>query len=166
MSLIIKLFAFLLVLGLAGLFVLKDPNGQPFLNAKDFIPDTNSISASVEQVLPEKISGSDSATVYRWQDANGNWQFSDKPPANITAEELIVETHLNSDIAPPAPASRPAQPSTNSGRAIFIGDSNKPKPGIGTTTSPENIKQLIDDANNVQGLMDERSKQLENALNQ
>lgn len=165
MSLIIKFFAFLLVLGLAGLFVLKDPNGQPFLSWDNFIPEPSSIASSIEQVLPEQVAISkDTAMVYRWQDANGNWQFSDVPPDNVAVEQIIVETHLNSDIAPPAPTSRPVVSNSGSGRAVFIGDSNKPSPGVGTTASPDNIKQLIEDAQNVQGLMDNRTKQLDESL--
>jgi len=104
----------------------------------------------------------DKTAVYRWKDANGHWQFSDAAPSNTNAEQILVDTHLNSDIAPPAPVARTPEPSNRSGQAIFIGESNKPS--IGTTVSPDKIGQLIDDANNVQNLLDNRDQQLQEAL--
>lgn len=165
MSLIIKFFAFILVLGLAGMFVLKDPNGQAFLSVDDFIPDTSKITASVEKILPEQVvgGGSEKTMVYRWQDANGNWQFSDQPPSDVIAEQVLIDTHLNSDIAPPTPKTKAPVSEQRSGNAVWIGDSDS-TPSIGTTVSPDKIEKLVDDAKNVQQLIDNRDQQLQDAL--
>lgn len=164
MSLFIKCLVFLTVLGLAGFFVLKGPDGKPFLSPSDFIPNRNNINVNVEQILPEAVINN-AETVYRWRDQNGVWQFSDTAPDNVSAEEIQVDTHSNSDIAPPAPKPLTVPPTPPaSGQAIFIGENNEGKREVDTSMTPDNIKQLLEDANNVQSVMDERNTQIEKAL--
>ncbi len=166
MSLAIKFFCFLLVLGFAGLFVLKKPDGTPWLSLDGLIPDLSigSIKDTIDDAMPEQVlGGNDSVPVYRWKDAEGNWQFSDAPPANTTtaAEQVMVSTDVNRDLAPvftPSPV-EVATPK-KSGKAILIKDRSLSP----TTISPDKISTLVDDAKNVQNLVDDRQKQLEDAL--
>lgn len=166
MGLMIKFFCFVLVLGLAGLFVLKKPDGQPWLSADDFIPDTRSITNSVKEAIPDQLIGGsessgDKVAVYKWKDAEGNWQFSDKAPAGISAEQVLVGTDVNRDLAPlPPPQRTNTQQQASSGKAILIKDSGILSP---TTIAPDKIETLINDAKNVQNLADERVKQLDAA---
>ncbi len=165
MSLAIKFFCFLLVLGFAGLFVLKKPDGTPWLSLDSIIPDLSigSIKDTIDDAMPEQVlGGNDSVPVYRWKDAEGNWQFSDAPPPESqAAEQIMVGTDVNRDLAPvftPRPAET-ASPK-KSGKAILIKDS----PLSPTTISPDKISKLVDDAKNVQNLVDDRQKQLDDAL--
>lgn len=164
MGLIVKFFSFLLVLGFAGLFVLKKPDGTPWLSLDDFTPDTSSIKRSINDAIPDQVvggSGGDSVSVYKWQDAEGNWQFSDQPPTGVAAKQVLVNTDVNRDLAPLPPAPRIADSSSEKkGKAFLIKDS-----GISPTTiSPDKIGKLVDDANNVQNLVNDRQKQLDDAL--
>ncbi|MGH1487754.1 MAG: DUF4124 domain-containing protein [Cellvibrionaceae bacterium] len=154
MKLIVKFFCFLLVLGFAGLFVLKKPDGTPWLSLDDFIPDIS--VGSVKDALP----GGNEVAVYRWKDAEGNWQYSDTPPGNNTAEQVLVNTNLNRDLVPEFKPSKVADTKPKSGKALLIKDSS-----ISPTTVPmDKIPELVDDAKNVQQLMDDRTKQLEKAM--
>jgi hypothetical protein len=151
MKLIIKFFSFLLVLGLAGLFVIKKPDGTPWLSLDDFIPNIS--VGSVKDSLP----GSSTVDVYRWKDAEGNWQYSDTPPANLQTEQLTINTEGNKDIAPLPPEITVAESKPKSGKALLIKDSS-----VSPTTVPvDQIPKLINDAENIQKLMNDRQKQLE-----
>ncbi len=169
MSLFVKFFSFLIVIGIAGLFVLKKPDGTPWLSLHDFMPDTSSIKRSISDVIPEKASGGgvrENVSVYRWKDSDGNWQFSDTPPDDIQTEQVLVNTEVNRDLAPiPSQSSNAilGSPlgSQKKGNAALIRD-HKISP---TTVSPSDIPTLINDANDVQELMDNRQDQLDSALN-
>lgn len=163
MSLFTKLLLLLLALGLAGIFILKQPNGQPYLPLGNFIPQGNIITSRVEQVLPDATM-KQTETVYRWKETNGTWQFSDKVPKRINAEEIMLRTHSNSDIAPPAPLSVESEPSMPTASPIFIDDNKPITTGIGTTASPESIKQLMEEAKNIKDLFDTNDERIREAL--
>jgi len=58
---------------------LKDPSGKPIMSADDWIPET-----------PEPIKAQ--APMYKWQDADGVWQFGEAPPDDATAELIELDT--------------------------------------------------------------------------
>ncbi len=168
MGLMIKLCCTLLVIGFAGLFVLKKPDGTPWLSLDDFIPNSTEIISDTTTLLnnAKNLSGmADSATensdtpknssgIYRWKDKNGQWQFSDTPPENQEAESITVTGHLNSDLAekvvPTTSVSTETSATSDSGKTL-----------LPTTISPDKVKKLIEDANNVQQLMDDRQSQID-----
>lgn len=164
MKLIVRFFSFIFVLGFAGFFFIKKPDGTPWLSLNDLIPSKESISDTLGQVVPDQVVGGDGGkvSVYRWKDKEGNWQFSDTPPDNLVVEQILVSTDLNRDLAPAEleledePEAKP-----KSGKAVLIGDGPSLSP---TTISPDKIGKLIDDANNVQNLMNDRQKQIDSAL--
>ncbi len=165
MNLAIKFFCCLLVLGLAGLFVLKQPDGTPWLSLNDFAPDLSKVATSVEGLIntltPDTSStNSDADTqngIYRWKDANGQWQFSDTAPSGLQAETVELSGELNRDLVeqytPPEPITRTNTAEPN--------PSNTNNSVIPATLSPEKISELIKDANNVQQLMDDRATKID-----
>ncbi|MBX2810029.1 MAG: DUF4124 domain-containing protein [Cellvibrionaceae bacterium] len=163
MQLIAKFFAFLLVLGFAGLFVIKKPDGTAWLSLGQLMPDVQGIKTSVDDVIPSQVLGGseENVSVYRWQDAEGNWQFSDTPPDHSNAEQIRVNTHLNRDLVPKLHTAPTPAAESKSGKAVFLKDSTNFSP---TTVSPDKISELINDAKDVQGLMDNRQQQLDDAL--
>ena len=76
MKLFSKLMLLLLVVGIAGLFFLKKPNGSPWLDWRDFIP--NQVTQALKKPAP---------TLYRWQDEKGQWQYGDTPPEDQQASQ-------------------------------------------------------------------------------
>ena len=85
MKLFSKLIVLLLVVGIAGLFFLKKPNGSPWLDWRDFVP--NQITQAMKKPAP---------TLYRWQDEKGQWQYGDAPPENQQASIVKNTTPVNS----------------------------------------------------------------------
>lgn len=106
MKLFIKLVSFILVLGLSGPFFLRGPDGRPWLDYREFLPDFAALSRKARNLAVEvkelggpasdqksSIQTSDKPAalltegqeatgegLYRWQDDNGQWHFSDQPP--------------------------------------------------------------------------------------
>lgn len=164
MGLMIKFFCALLVIGLVGLFVLKKPDGSPWLSIADFTPDTTLIKNDALSLINKvkKTTASDTGEkkqggIYRWKDANGQWQFSDTAPTDQTAETITVSGNLNSDLSEKyTPPKKPENKIVDKPEA-----SNSIIP---STLSPEKISKLMKDANNVQQLMDERASQMEKQL--
>ncbi len=78
-----------LLLGVAGLFIIKKPNGQTWLSTADLVPSTAVLTAQINNWLgraERKIARSinnDTRTgktkVYKWRDSAGNWHVSDQP---------------------------------------------------------------------------------------
>lgn len=107
MKLFIKLLSLILILGLSGPFFLHRPDGRPWLNYRDFLPDLSAMGRKTRNLAKDlkdlggsdfdqepSIRTSDKLTaplpdthepngegLYRWQDADGRWRFSDHPPA-------------------------------------------------------------------------------------
>ena len=83
-------------------------------------------------------------TLYKWVDADGKTQYSQTPPAEkITAQKITVD------------------PNTNVVQAVKVREVDEPEqteqPQIGqfdgSTYNPETVKQLMDDAKNVQKVL-------------
>lgn len=168
MNLAIKFFCFILVIGLAGLFVLKKPDGQAWLSVDDFTPDLNKITSkantffsrpntSTQEASTEAVTIKKSNGIYRWKDANNRWQYSDTPPKHQQVEAIHVSGELNGDLVeeykPP-----------KSDNASVLGASNSTQEVtniIPPTLSPEKVSKLIEDANNIQQLIDDRAAKIE-----
>jgi hypothetical protein len=179
MSLPIKVFSAVLILGCAGLFVLKKPDGTPILSANEFLPDINALVADAKKLIanaknstssignslannPEKNTQENTEktaqaqpNIYRWRDSDGQWQFSDTPPANQAAEAMNVSGNLNKDLV--ATYEPPKEPETENAATSNNSSATNLTP---MTVSPEKISKLIEDANNIQKLVDDRAEQM------
>lgn len=158
MSFGIKLMMVSLVLGMAGLFVIKKPDGTPWLTINEFLPNSQSISVITENMSqtlekvspPNNDSKENQHSIYRWRDNNGNWQFSDKPPEGVNAQALQVSGNLNRDLAE----------DSQSASATDTGEKPTPSTPI-TAFSNSKIQQLIEDTHKAKQLMENRESQLE-----
>lgn len=177
MSLAIKIFSAVLILGCAGLFVLKKPDGTPILSVNEFIFDINALMIGARELIGDAKSATSSISsnltnntenstkenteqtkseIYRWKDSNGQWQFSDTPPANQTAETMNVSGNLNKDLVAtyePVQEDSIGEDSTNN-------DPTSTESLAPTTVSPSGVSKLMEDANNIQKRIDERTDQL------
>lgn len=70
-----------LLAALVGPFFIK-VGGKPIMTLDDLVPDA----------VPAALSTP--TEVYRWQDANGRWHFSEAAPADGTAERLTVDDKI------------------------------------------------------------------------
>jgi Domain of unknown function (DUF4124) len=110
-----------------------------------------------------KLPGADKneTTVYKWQDATGEWHFSNQPPpAGTSSSVKTYRSDVNITQPPPPPVAPKPEP-VEKAAAIPSG----PAPLL-PITDPGRVKQLIDDAQNVQKLVNERQQKLDEQLPQ
>lgn len=133
----------LLLAAVAAPYFMKGPDGQPLMN---LLPEVDS-QLSTEETRQ---------TFYKWQDEKGQWHFGDDVPQGAKTVAVDVDTAANvlqsvkvpvkEEVAPKKRAAEPVAPAI---------------PGLPMTVDPTEIPKLIDDAKNVQSLVDDRSKQLQ-----
>lgn len=152
MKLFSKLLMLLVIAALAGPFFLKKPNGEPWLNWRDFIP-TKTVDTVKESVAP-----SSQRIMYKWQDEKGIWQYGDQPPEGANATPMSVKTQINAmkDIDLPE----------GFGGAVKD-DEARFDPTTGSklplTTAPlEKVPEMLEQIQNYQETLDKRNKALEN----
>lgn len=157
MSLMVKFFCLLGVLGFAGLFVMKNPDGQAWLSPEDFLPDISLNNILSKNPFATVSNSTDSAVaVYRWRNAEGQWEFSDVPPEDQEAEEITLNSNANRDLyTTPEKAFEPEKMVEGSS----IADHLSP-----TTVSPVKIATLVSDAEGVQKLLDDRKQNMDETL--
>ncbi|GAA5315915.1 MAG: hypothetical protein AseanaTS_11200 [Candidatus Pelagadaptatus aseana] len=162
MKLFIKLLLLMVVLAVSGLFVMKRPDGQPWLDPEHFVPDTTAVERFVghvknwfagflqEDAGPEPFG---QTKVYRWQDKEGYWQLSDTPPADLEAEITYIDPDRNMIQglrSQPAPQPEAQDVSEQS--------SGVPLP---LTISPSKVQKLMDDAKQVQETLNQRTQDMD-----
>lgn len=90
---------------------------------------------------------------YKWQDEQGRWHMGDEPPEGVKLHPIEVDTAAN--ILQPVVAPKATSPDTIKQPSVGLG---LPSP---LTIQPEQVKTLLQDAQNVQQLMKERTQQIE-----
>lgn len=142
---LLKFMMLLLVAAFVGLFFVKGPGGEPVLSVDDFTPELPDVESEAPG-QPEKV--------YRWQDENGVWQFSNQPQDAVIADALGETVEYDGNIntipaiqAPPASASSSKSPTSQL--------------SIPTTVSGEQAQQMMDTVNNLQQTVDERKAEMD-----
>ena len=92
-------------------------------------------------------------TYYKWQDDNGQWHFGDEPPEGVTLHEVNIDTAANI-LQPVAVAKKDVEKPESK---AAVPQKTLPLP---MTVDPESVKDMMDKAENVQNLMNERNQQL------
>jgi hypothetical protein len=147
----------LLTLSILSLFVLKKPDGTAWLRVSDFGQQTTHVTNKFERLktdVSNKIHSffekTDDTEIYKWQDEKGTWHYSDKKEQQSTVWD-------KPDNLTVIPAFKPTDlPSV---------DKTKAEENSNTHQQPLNrVDKLLNDANNVQTIMDERNKKIDKAL--
>lgn len=119
-------------------------------------------SGTLEDAAKNPLTAADknATLVHKWQDSAGEWHFSNQPPpAGIKGSIETYRNDVNITQAPPVVevAPEPVEQASD---------------GIPTTaspllpiTDPDKVKQLIEDAKNVQKLVNDRQKNIEQHIN-
>ncbi len=153
MRLIIKLLLLTLVVAAVLPFITLGPNGSALLKPPDLnVPDFDVTKIS-ELVTKHKPASDDnqSARVHKWRDSDGHTHYtSDPPPQGIQSEMLSIRPDTNV-----VPAVKLPQPSKQVIKPKLQKDS------VGSVYSPGNPGQLIDDARNVQNVLNDRANELQ-----
>ena len=165
MKLFVKLMLALLVLAvLAPFTLLKDNEGKTLMSFSDLglpdfsLPDMPSMSATGQS---SSSSGSGGVAVfYKWYDDRGTVQFTTElPPDGIDYEVKEFDPNTNLIQA----VSLPAEETTTDVSAVPT--AREPSLEIGSPYNPEDVKKLIEDAQNIEKKLQQRFEDQNSALN-
>jgi uncharacterized protein DUF4124 len=131
------------------------PINKPILPDINLSKVTGSISnkfKSIKKKEPVK-----DASLYKWRDTKGVIHYaSEKPSEKINYEEIIFNNSTN------------LVPAVSDSETVHENPSQQPSPSTNLPTniySPEGIKHLFDQANDIQNLMNDQFTQQENSIN-
>jgi len=139
----------LVAIAFAGPMLMKKPDGTPFMEAPWKSNNSSQGGASINT----------QQSFYKWQDEDGTWHYSDQPQVGKNIETVTVNTNTNLiqglrmeekkeevvvEKKPEAKTETPAIP-------------------LPMTVPLEKVSKMLDDANNMQQVMDNRNKQIEQA---
>ncbi len=134
-------FLLLLVAAAALPFVLPLREGKPLLDWRKL-----TLPAPPLPTLGAPDAGP--VSVYRWQDAQGQWQFSNEPPPEGMSYELQIidpDANLMARLPQQVPGSRP--PVTEPTAAPLAGVAG----ALETLEGARNVQRLVDEHYRVQG---------------
>ncbi len=141
----IKLMIGIVILACGGLFFIKGPDGKPLMTIDELFsapkPSTAEANRNIE---PTKV--------YKWQDENGVWQFSNTPVTAQEAEVVVLDGQINTMDAYVAPKESRQTEAASPFSAL--------PPGV-TTVSPDKIGEMMDTVNNLQQTVDDRKAELD-----
>ncbi|WP_281648429.1 DUF4124 domain-containing protein [Parendozoicomonas sp. Alg238-R29] len=160
-------------------FILPGPNGKPVLTADDFVPEvpdfkgyTYTLTSKFNQFLesaedqftqsPNELEGKQPISVFRWQDSEGNWHFSDQAPS-LGNQPVAVMT-VDSRGIPSLPP-LPEKPVEQQGKV----ETKNQLPDLGQINHPFELlsqyPELIEQAKITRDQMNQRLQQQQEILN-
>jgi len=117
-------------------------------------------------VIPEALQGvldesdskkrNDTTVVYKWRDAEGNWQFGDTPPAKSDFEVTNVQGVQSMQMY--IPTTKQTIEKTTEGEAA------KNITPLTPFTEPEKVKELMDKARGIEQLMKDRKQAIDEQI--
>lgn len=169
MKLFGKLLIAVLIIGILLPFtVLKGKDGKPLMNFSSLkMPDLGLPDMPELPSLPNSESvgniagiGDGETIIYQWKDSSGNIQFTNSPPpqgveytvkgydpdANVIQSVKFPDEQIDAEETPGQEDKLPTDAE-----------------GVASVYSPERVNKLIDDAKNVEKLLNDRLKQ-QNAI--
>lgn len=150
----IKLLIGLLIIACILPLFIKGPDGEPIMSLSDWVPEVpDAVSDLAGEVTPDPVS-SDPVTVYKWQDEDGQWHFSNQPPeVPDGAETMELSGDINLMESVEIPEKR-QQPTTTASASTpsFTGP---------MTVAPEQVKEMMETVNSLQQSVDDRKKEID-----
>lgn len=144
--------------------IMPGPDGKPLMSWRDWLPAggnleklQNSLREAAAVIEPGSQQSSaaglfEEKRLYQWQDAQGQWHFSDTPnPASVPVASKPLPVIVNRMQPVSIPGADAADNSVMAGAINFSP----------TTIPVEKIPGMIDDALNIQKLSDQYARQLE-----
>ena len=169
MKLFGKLMLTVLVLAMLLPFtILKNESGHTLMSFSDFkLPDFSMPSLpnapGVDSITDSKglIGGQD--TIYQWYDSEGNIQFTTEPPPEgieYQVRQFDPDANVIQSVKLPAAEDSSAKAGADAEKTV------EPAALDGNPYSPEGVKKLLEDAKNVEKLLQQRFQNQESAINQ
>ena len=144
----------LVAIAFAGPMVLKKPDGTPFLESPW---DLFSVDSKVPSSIGSGINSSQS--FYKWQDENGTWHYSDQPQEGQNIETVTVNTNANLIQGLRVEKEEIIEGPTNE---IDVQKDSASMP-LPMTVPFEEVSKMLEDVSNLQQVMDDRKKAIDNA---
>ncbi|MFT7371753.1 MAG: hypothetical protein ACI9T9_000432 [Oleiphilaceae bacterium] len=144
----------LVAIAFVGPMLLKKPDGTAFIESPlDWFSTSTTASQNNE------LRSTTTQSFYKWKDVDGIWHYSDQPPAVKNIETVTVNTNTNL-IQGLRQEKKKEQPVIEKKPPLKVERSPIALP---MTVPIEKISKILEDANNIQQLMDNRNKQIEQA---
>jgi hypothetical protein len=145
----------LVAIAFAESMLLKKPDGSAFI---DFPVDF--LSTNLTGSKNNESSNMTSQSFYKWQNEDNTWYYSGQPIAGKNIETVTVNTNTN--------LIQGSRREKNKELAV-IGEKSKLKSEslampLPMTVPIEKISKMLQNANNIQQLMDDRNQQIEQAI--
>ncbi len=177
----IRLMIVLLLIAVIAPLFIKDPNGKSLMSLSDWQFDLpTSLQQMADKLKAAPVSESTSEwsgvgarqpstsqikTVYKWQDEDGVWQFSDSPPAAGHAETMTLDGKINTMAAlqdqKRVGQKREGQESPRSVTADGPA-AERPETSLqGLSVSPESVQEMINTVGNLQQTIDQRKADMD-----
>ena len=169
MKLFLKIMIFIVVLACAGPFILKRSDGRPWMTFSDLkapdlsVPDISPLTDQVKKLHNTNTDNSaDQTIVYKWQDRDGVWHFSDKASTSIPSEEFAIKhntnmVHMEKQEIPGETPRIQADENVVQNETVSLDPKASPY---------EQLPNLIDQAKNVEKLLDQHQQQQEQVIQQ
>ena len=142
----LRMMICIVVIAIAAPFFIPGPNGTPIFTLDMFSFEKPSLPSFVGS----ENEASGSQTLYRYQDEQGVWHYTDQPLVDGAIEEIEVSTDINLIDAPP-------ELPRNSAPAANI----SANPLSAVTRGAE----VLEDAEQVQQMLDDRLDNMDETLN-
>ena len=135
-----------------GNYILYVKTGKSPLGMENIFGNGSGTAANPVSTLLDNTSQPKKETVYKWVDENGKTHYGEAPPEldESKAEKIVVNPNKNIIDAP--------------AKAEKVKASTSPATSQDLNYSPERIKQLMDDAKNVENLLNERKTAQDGAI--
>jgi hypothetical protein len=150
----LKIMIVIVILACMGPFFIKGPDGDPLMSLDDLMPATD--------LVPEAPT---TTTVYKWQDENGKWHFSNDP-RDIAGDQAKEKVEISSaDINTMDEFKAPRQASSSSLSATTGAPGMEIPSGV-TSVAPDKVAEMMDTVTNLQETVDQRKADLDQATGQ
>lgn len=158
MKLFIKLLLLLVVVAISGPYFIKGPDGQPLWSLQD---TANTVTATLRRWRANPVAaavtpGASAVEVFRWQDADGQWHFTNVAPNDTPHSVLRIDPRTNA-VGMVIERSQASEAEADPDIAA-----DQPNTHIGPLPDPETARRLIEDARALQALADERAAAMQN----
>lgn len=142
---LIKIMILVVILACIGPFFIKGPDGEPLMTLED-------LGASVPEP-PMPAAPPEPVTVYKWQDENGVWQFSNEPVEgeNVETMELDGRVTVMESIDTTAMQTSNEKPSFSVPSGL-------------TTVAPDKVEEIMKTATELQDTVDDRKEQIDQSI--
>ncbi len=172
LRLIIKMLVVVVIVSLALLYYLPLMNGKPpFHGVSQILSKTSNSLRDSSQTVSHKITNAISelpdstpptaskpVTIYRWQDAQGQWHFSNTPPASDQPYQAqLIDPATNVVQSVPLAQAKPVDKSEQ--------QAQPGEPGS-NPYSAQSIQNLMDKSKAIKEQMNARNAKLDQIINQ